>query len=335
MRNNHDPHGCGCRSSSIRPPTASSHRFRSSPSIVMRARWRRAADRATARSASAISRRSFLVSACGAAATLLAFNAAFAAGGRRGGYYELPPTRAMDMQLARSQLDTASSSSTCRATSSTRPARGRSRCRRARSRSSSSRENKVCEARAGPGSTYLSVPRPRCVHQGRVPRFGYRSRRAVVRAVDAQRRAADHRGGGRHRAHRRADGGHAPHVAARPRESQPGRRHREHGHARRALPGLRVQDLHAVGPRRQRASSSTTTSASRSSKRRASSACATSPCTRDCRSASVVRASTCVDIGRVAKRFPDVNFLIYHSGFVAGKPEGAYDPRAPMASMRW
>jgi predicted TIM-barrel fold metal-dependent hydrolase len=37
--------------------------------------------------------------------------------------------------------------------------------------------------------------------------------------------------------------------------------------------------------------------------------------------------STCVDVGRVAKRFPDVNFLIYHSGFVAGKPEGAYDPR--------
>jgi predicted TIM-barrel fold metal-dependent hydrolase len=35
--------------------------------------------------------------------------------------------------------------------------------------------------------------------------------------------------------------------------------------------------------------------------------------------------STCVDVGRVAKRFPDVNFLIYHSGFVAGKPEGPYD----------
>jgi predicted TIM-barrel fold metal-dependent hydrolase len=35
--------------------------------------------------------------------------------------------------------------------------------------------------------------------------------------------------------------------------------------------------------------------------------------------------STCVDVGRVAKRFPDVNFLIYHSGFVAGKPERAYD----------
>ncbi len=38
--------------------------------------------------------------------------------------------------------------------------------------------------------------------------------------------------------------------------------------------------------------------------------------------------STCVDIGRVAKRYPDVNFLVYHSGFVAGKPEGPYDPRS-------
>jgi hypothetical protein len=36
--------------------------------------------------------------------------------------------------------------------------------------------------------------------------------------------------------------------------------------------------------------------------------------------------STCADIGRVARRFPDVNFLVYHSGFVAGKAEGPYDP---------
>lgn len=36
--------------------------------------------------------------------------------------------------------------------------------------------------------------------------------------------------------------------------------------------------------------------------------------------------STCTDVGRVAKRYPDVNFLIYHSGFVTGKPEGAHDP---------
>jgi len=34
-----------------------------------------------------------------------------------------------------------------------------------------------------------------------------------------------------------------------------------------------------------------------------------------------------VDVGRVAKRFPDVNFLIYHSGYVAGQKEGAYDEK--------
>ncbi len=36
--------------------------------------------------------------------------------------------------------------------------------------------------------------------------------------------------------------------------------------------------------------------------------------------------SLCDDIGPVAKRFPDVNFLIYHSGFVPGQSEGPYDP---------
>ncbi|MGQ0834401.1 MAG: amidohydrolase family protein, partial [Gammaproteobacteria bacterium] len=37
--------------------------------------------------------------------------------------------------------------------------------------------------------------------------------------------------------------------------------------------------------------------------------------------------STCSDIGPIAHRFPDVNFLIYHSGWVPdGKPEGPYDP---------
>lgn len=34
--------------------------------------------------------------------------------------------------------------------------------------------------------------------------------------------------------------------------------------------------------------------------------------------------SQCSDVGVVAKRFPDVSFLIYHSGYVAGKPERAY-----------
>ncbi len=36
--------------------------------------------------------------------------------------------------------------------------------------------------------------------------------------------------------------------------------------------------------------------------------------------------STCRDIGAIARRFADVNFLIYHSGWVPGVAEGPYDP---------
>lgn len=36
--------------------------------------------------------------------------------------------------------------------------------------------------------------------------------------------------------------------------------------------------------------------------------------------------SLCDDVGVVARAYPDVNFLIYHSGYVPGKPERAFDP---------
>ncbi|MEQ8514361.1 MAG: amidohydrolase family protein [Chromatocurvus sp.] len=36
--------------------------------------------------------------------------------------------------------------------------------------------------------------------------------------------------------------------------------------------------------------------------------------------------SLCDDIGPVAKRFPDLSFLVYHAGFVPGQAEGPYDP---------
>ena len=38
--------------------------------------------------------------------------------------------------------------------------------------------------------------------------------------------------------------------------------------------------------------------------------------------------SQCSDIGVVAKRFPDVKFLVYHSGFVSSVAEGPYDHSA-------
>jgi hypothetical protein len=36
--------------------------------------------------------------------------------------------------------------------------------------------------------------------------------------------------------------------------------------------------------------------------------------------------SVASDIGIVARMFPDVNFLVYHSGFIADQPEGPYNP---------
>jgi len=50
-----------------------------------------------------LTRRNFLVSACGAASTLLAFNAANAAAGRTGGFFELEREAALDQQLAQAR----------------------------------------------------------------------------------------------------------------------------------------------------------------------------------------------------------------------------------------
>ena len=38
--------------------------------------------------------------------------------------------------------------------------------------------------------------------------------------------------------------------------------------------------------------------------------------------------SLCTDIGPVARMYPDMNFLVYHSGFVSGRAEGPYDASA-------
>jgi len=36
--------------------------------------------------------------------------------------------------------------------------------------------------------------------------------------------------------------------------------------------------------------------------------------------------SLCTDVGPAAKQYPDLSFLIYHSGFIAGQAEGPYNP---------
>ncbi|HYM48416.1 MAG TPA: hypothetical protein VES91_08030, partial [Burkholderiaceae bacterium] len=50
-------------------------------------------------------RRSFLVSACGAASSLLAMNDAYAASGASGGFYQIEREAALDLQLARTSVD--------------------------------------------------------------------------------------------------------------------------------------------------------------------------------------------------------------------------------------
>lgn len=52
-----------------------------------------------------LTRRAFMVSACGAASALAAMNAAYARGGRTGGHYELQTEAGLDMHAARSALD--------------------------------------------------------------------------------------------------------------------------------------------------------------------------------------------------------------------------------------
>jgi predicted TIM-barrel fold metal-dependent hydrolase len=54
-----------------------------------------------------LKRRQFLVSACGAASTLLAFNQANAAAGKTGGFFDLPAEAALEPQLARLQVGAA------------------------------------------------------------------------------------------------------------------------------------------------------------------------------------------------------------------------------------
>lgn len=51
-----------------------------------------------------LSKRQFLVSACGTASTLLAFNAANAASGSKGGFFDLPAESAFEPQLARATI---------------------------------------------------------------------------------------------------------------------------------------------------------------------------------------------------------------------------------------
>jgi uncharacterized protein len=273
-----------------------------------------------------ISRRAFLVSACGAASTLLAMNAAYAAGGRRGGYFELAPESALDLQLARSTLAREDFvfdvqghfvNPTGAWTKALPP--GAQPLRFA--------ELKGCAAATAPGLGYLQCLGPDefikdifldsdtdLIVLSFVPSTR-KSEPLTIEEASATARIVE-RMQGTHRMllHGRVNPNQAGdletmdmlaekyRVAAWKTYTQWGPDGKgfflddEPGLAliekARKL-GIRNIAVHKGLPFGQQS----------------------------------YEHSTCVDVGRVAKRYPDVNFLIYHSGFVAGQPEGAYDAK--------
>ncbi len=171
-------------------PTASSRRSRSDRCIATRAQLALRARDAQRASAWAISRRDFLVSACGAASTLLAMNAAYAAHGCARRLLRACPREAA-LDAAARALDARQGSEFIFDVQGhfVNPDRrvDAARCRRARSRLSFATERKSCAAACRARTRVPALRRPRRVHQGRLPRFRHRPHRAVVRAVDARR----------------------------------------------------------------------------------------------------------------------------------------------------
>jgi predicted TIM-barrel fold metal-dependent hydrolase len=82
----------------------------------------------------------------------------------------------------------------------------------------------------------------------------------------------------------------------------------------KAVPHRGVENLHAMGTRTG-AGSSWTIPGLRMIEEARRLGCGTSPIHKGAAlSPTSYEHSTCADIGRVRKRYPDVNFLIYHSG---------------------
>src|SRR5205085_4936786 len=96
MRYRNDPHGTRLP---IKVDTATNGEFAPVPLEHVHHAARRVAFDCAAVNARRlnVSRRAFLVSACGAATALLGMNAAYAAAGRRGGFFDLPDDAALDL----------------------------------------------------------------------------------------------------------------------------------------------------------------------------------------------------------------------------------------------
>jgi uncharacterized protein len=104
MKHRIDPEG---RRLPIKLDTTSNGEFEPVPLSRANRHANDLAHQATTRNAKrlGLNRRSFLLSACGAATTLLAFNAANAAAGRAGGFFDVPDDAGLDLELAQAKLE--------------------------------------------------------------------------------------------------------------------------------------------------------------------------------------------------------------------------------------
>jgi predicted TIM-barrel fold metal-dependent hydrolase len=273
-----------------------------------------------------LDRRSFLVSAAGTASTLLAFNEAYAAPGRRGGWYELDPEAALDPQLARSALDggefifdvqghfvNPAGAWTKRLPEGARPLR--------------MPKTEACGPSKGPGRLdYLQ-----CIGAEEFVKDVFLDSDTdlmVLSFVPSTREGEPltiEEAAATARIVEKLEGTHRLYIHGRVNPNQPGD----------------LEGMDELASRYRISAWKTYTQWGADGKGfwlddDAGLAFIEKARKLNVRNIAVHKGlpfgprsyehSTCADIGRVARRFPDVNFLVYHSGFVAGKAEGPYDP---------
>jgi hypothetical protein len=274
-----------------------------------------------------LDRRGFLVSACGVASTLMAMNTAYAREGRRGGYFELPKEAALDQYAARSAVDGNEFIFDVQG-HFVNPTGAWTRALPASARPLQMPKTQACGASKGPGQLdYLQCIGPDEFVKDvfldsdtdlMVLSFVPSTRQAEPLTIEEAQATA--------RIVEKLDGTHRLLIHGRVNPNQPGdlegmdelaSRHRiaawktytqwgpdGKGFYLDDAPGIALIEKARKLGIRNIAVHKGLSFGPRS-----------------------YEHSTCVDVGRVAKRYPDVNFLIYHSGFAVDKAEGAYDPK--------
>ena len=274
-----------------------------------------------------LGRRSFLVSACGAATTLLAMNAAYAAAGRRGGYFDLESDSALEMQVARTALDKGefvfdvqghfvnpTGAWTRALPPGAQPLRDFTVL-------------KGCAQENAPGLSYLE-----CLGSDAFVKdvFLDSDTDLIVLSFVPSSRAGEplkiEEASATARIVERMEGSHRVLLHGRVNPNQAGDLEAMDELAAR-YPIAAWKTYTQWGPERRGFFLDDDVGLAMIEK----------AVKLGVRNVAVHKGlpfgsesyqhSTCVDVGRVAKRFPQVNFLVYHSGFVAGRAEGPYDPQ--------